>query len=179
MQVEQLIDSRILEYARIREQLAAVAGKIERAERNAARLRDETVTITVKGTHQDGTLGRVKVTGRPGREYGRELRAMERFWKQYAHLDAAQWDALEAAEDAITAVPSAEIRLLLRLRFLDGMTWYDIAMKRGKTPTWPKITLERYFIDCLEQAAAAAGGGSPTKRATRAVGRFLPSWPGE
>ena len=152
MQVEQLIDSRILEYARIREQLATVAGKIERAERNAARLRDETVTVSVKGTRQDLTLGRVNVTGRPGREYGRELRALERFRKEYAHLDAAQWEALEAAEDAITAVPRSEIRLLLRLRFLDGMTWYDIAMKHGKTPTWPKITIERYY---REQGAGA------------------------
>lgn len=64
---------------------------------------------------------------------------VERMAELQAELAAALTQALELRREvaaAISALPDARARLLLRLRYIDGLTWERVAEKLGISYQW-------------------------------------------
>lgn len=62
-------------------------------------------------------------------------------------------------EFAIESVSDPRLRMLLRYRYIDGMTWEALAGKMGISPQWAqklhKIALELMTVDCSLQSSSA------------------------
>ena len=94
------------------------------------------VSDTVKGTRKDGTIGPIKITGIPDPEYQKKKRGR----KQYKQiLEAKEAELLELtcqAEEYIESIPKSEMRTMMRLFCIDGMSYPAIA--RSMNATFPK-----------------------------------------
>lgn len=70
------------------------------------------------------------------------------------HVDEARRAALEAkreAEKLIRTAPTADQRIVLRRRYIGGMTWEQIAEASGKSRQWATLThgtaLKNIFLE--------------------------------
>lgn len=85
------------------------------------------VSDTVKGTRKDGTFGPIKITGIPDPQYWRKQALMERYGMKLKLKEAELLELVCQAEEYIDAVEKAEMRMILRLSILDGLTNVGVA----------------------------------------------------
>ncbi len=118
------------QYIELREEIRDLHDRIDRDERRLARIKKEgMVSDTVKGTRKDGTIGPIKITGYPTPETW-QVESMIR--KRVAKLRVLEEDlqaAVNAVDDFIERIPNSEIRIMLRLHYLDDLTWAQVAIK--------------------------------------------------
>lgn len=91
------------------------------------------VSDTVRGTRKDGTIGPIKITGIPEREYYRKKAIKERY---KAILEAKEAELLELtcrAEEYIDSIPKAEMRIMMRMFCIDGLSYVAIAKNMNNT----------------------------------------------
>ena len=87
------------------------------------------VSDTVKGTRKDGTIGPIKVTGIPDPEISRKQRARERYRKLLEAKEAELLELIGQAEEYIGSIKKSEIRIMLRLYCIDGLSYIAVARK--------------------------------------------------
>jgi hypothetical protein len=118
------------QYIELREEIRDLHDRIDRDERRLARIKKEgMVSDTVKGTRKDGTIGPIKITGYPTPETW-QVESMIR--KRVAKLCVLEEDlqaAVNAVDDFIEHIPNSEIRIMLRLYYLDDLTWSQVAIR--------------------------------------------------
>lgn len=118
------------QYVELKEEIRDLRDRIDRDERRLARIKKEgMVSDTVKGTRKDGTIGPIKITGYPTPETW-QVESMIR--KRVAKLRVLEEDlqaAVNAVDDFIEHIPNSEIRIMLRLYYLDDLTWSQVAIR--------------------------------------------------
>jgi len=85
------------------------------------------VADTVTGSRKDLTIGPIKITGIPDREYTRKKNARMRY---RALLETKEAELLELtcqAEEYIDSIQKSELRIMFRLYYIDGLTWVQVA----------------------------------------------------
>lgn len=85
------------------------------------------VADTVTGSRKDLTIGPIKITGIPDREYTRKKNARMRY---RALLEAKETELLELtcqAEEYIDSIHKSELRTMFRFYFIDGLTFVKTA----------------------------------------------------
>lgn len=90
------------------------------------------VSDTVRGTRKDGTIGPIKITGIPEREYYRKKAIKERY---KAILEAKEAELLELtcqAEEYIESIEKPELRTMFRLYYIDGLVWDQVAIQMNR-----------------------------------------------
>lgn len=90
------------------------------------------VSDTVRGTRKDGTIGPIKITGIPEREYYRKKAIKERY---KALLEAKEAELLELtcqAEEYIESIEKPELRTMFRLYYIDGLVWDQVAIQMNR-----------------------------------------------
>ena len=85
------------------------------------------VTDSVTGSRRDLTIGQIKITGIPDPEYRRKERLRTRYRKLLEEKEAQLLDLTCQAEAYIESIPKAEMRIMFRLYYLDGLTWKQVA----------------------------------------------------
>ena len=85
------------------------------------------VSDTVRGTRRDGTIGPIKISGIPNPEYYRKYGLRERYRKRLAAKDAELLELTCQAEEYIETIPKAELRIMFRLYFIDGLSDAKVA----------------------------------------------------
>lgn len=85
------------------------------------------VTDSVTGSRQDLTIGQIKITGIPDPEYRRKERLRTRYRKLLEEKEAQLLELTCQAEAYIESIPKAEMRIMFRLYYLDGLTWKQVA----------------------------------------------------
>lgn len=98
------------------------------------------VSDTVKGTRRDGTIGSIKVTGYPVPEHYRKVALRERL---KSLLEAKEAELLELtcqAEEYIESIPKAELRIMFRLYYIDGLVWDQVAIRMNRAFPKKKIS---------------------------------------
>ncbi|MGB8452748.1 MAG: hypothetical protein WCD89_10475 [Anaerocolumna sp.] len=143
---EYLSKETIVQYAEIREEVKDIRRKIESLENQISRMEEEgTVTDSVKGGA--GGIQNFKVTGFPYPQYSRKKTLL---YSRKATLETLELDLLESiniAEEFITSIDDARMRRLLNLRFIEDLTWIQVAHKMGGKHTEDscKKAVERFF----------------------------------
>ena len=85
------------------------------------------VSDTVKGTRKDGTYGPIKITGIPNPEYNRKQAARERYKRLLEMKEAELLELTCQAEEYIESIEKAELRIMFRLYFIDGLSDAKVA----------------------------------------------------
>lgn len=85
------------------------------------------VTDSVTGSRRDLTIGQIKITGIPDPEYRRKERLRTRYRKLLEEKEAQLLELTCQVEAYIESIPKAEMRIMFRLYYLDGLTWKQVA----------------------------------------------------
>lgn len=126
----------LIQYCEMKEEIKDLRARITKLEKELAKLEKTQVADTVKGTRKDGTYGPIKVTGIPLPGCDKKRLALE---KNKALLETKEIELLELtcqAEEYIESIPKAEMRIMMRLFCIDGMSYPAIA--RSMNATFPK-----------------------------------------
>lgn len=122
------------EIADIRKRIYNLEIQIERIER------DGIVIDTVKGG--DGGVQHFKVSGFPYPEYSHKK---TKLYLNKAQLESAEFELTEMlyeVEGCIQTVPDSRMRRILRLRYVDKMTWVKVALNMGGDTTDESVRKE-------------------------------------
>lgn len=85
------------------------------------------VADVVKGTRRDGTIGPIKIAGIPEPEYIRKQGIRERYRKLLEAKEAELLELTCQAEEYIQGIEKADLRIMFRLYYIDGLTWVQVA----------------------------------------------------
>jgi hypothetical protein len=136
----------IIQYTEIREDVKEVRNKIDFLEKQISRMEDEGAVIDcVKGG--SGGIQNFKVRGFPYPQYSRKKSL---YFTRKATLEMLEFDLLESinlAEKFISSLTDARMRRLLNLRFIEDLTWIQVAhrMKGKHTAESCRKAVERFF----------------------------------
>ncbi len=136
----------LIQYAEIREEVKEVRKKIDSQENQIKRMEEEGFVVDcVKGGL--GGIENFKVRGFPYPEYSRKKTLL---YSRKATLEMLEVDLLESinlAEEFISSLTDARMRRLLNLRFIEDLTWIQVArrMKGKHTAESCRKAVERFF----------------------------------
>lgn len=124
------MDKNILEqYIELKEEIRDLQDRIDKDERRLLKIKDEgVVSDTVKGTRADGTLGSIRITGYPIPEHNQVKNMIKKRVAKLHILEDELQNAINEVDDFIEKIPKSDLRMMLRFRYLDDMTWAAVAM---------------------------------------------------
>lgn len=115
----------LVQYCEMKEEIKDIRRRIEKLDRFLAN--PPMVSDTVKGTRKDGTIGPIKVTGIPDPEISRKQRARERYQKLLEVKEVELLELMSQAEEYIDSIPKSELRIMMRLFCIDGLSYIAVA----------------------------------------------------
>ncbi len=136
----------LIQYAEIREEVKEVRRKIDSLENQILRMEAEGFVVdSVKGGL--GGIENFKVRGFPFPEYSKKKTLL---YSRKATLEILEVDLLESinlAEEFISSLTDSRMRRLLNLRYVEDLTWIQVAHKMGGKHTEDscKKAAERFF----------------------------------
>ena len=105
----------------------------------------ETVLVSVEGTRKDGTFGSIRIEGLSITELDRIQSRLRRLRERYAIQKQKNEEMILQVEEYIASLPDTQIRLILRKRYIENLSWEQIGRQFGKTPSWGRVLVERFF----------------------------------
>ena len=119
----------LIRYADMQQEVKDLRRRIDDLERKVGRMINgkEQVSDTVKGSRKDGTIGQIKITGFPDREYNRKKQSLKRLKAKLEQSEKGLLDMMTDAEEYIESIESSELRIMFRLYYIDDMTWNQTA----------------------------------------------------
>ena len=136
----------LIQYSDLVEEVKDLHRRIQKLQDDIDKL--EPVKDSVKGTRRDGTIGSITISGYPVPAYYRHKKQLE---KREAVLREKEDELLElvnAAEEYIAGISDSRIRRILRYRYLDGLTWQQVAKQMGGNHTADSCRMaHNIFID--------------------------------
>ena len=90
------------------------------------------VSDTVKGSRKDLTIGPIKITGIPNPQYIRKQALRDRYRMLLEVKEAELLELTCQVEEYIESIPKAELRIMFRLYYIDGLTWVQVAHRMNR-----------------------------------------------
>lgn len=122
----------LIQYADLQEEIKDLRKRIEKTKYQIAQIKKQgIVSDTVRGSRQDGTIGLIKITGFPDRDYHKRKSTLNR---QLMLLQEKEDELLELTNEVelyIESIEDSRIRRIFRYRYLDDMSWTRVAMMMG------------------------------------------------
>lgn len=139
------------QYCDLQEEIKDLRKRIDNLERQINRIEEEgyvTDTVT-RGKRGKKSLGNVIIAGFPQAEYSRKK---TRLYLNKAQLENAELELLDVTsevEEYIQSLTDSRIRRIIRFRFIDSLTWYQVAMRIGGRATEESVRkeFERFMAD--------------------------------
>ena len=122
----------------IRERILKLEGDIRELEETSPETADS-VTCGRKGRK---ALRTVKVSGFPEQEYQTKRGRLEKLKMKLELVDDQLLELLTEAEEYIEKVEDSRMRRILRYKYMDNMTWRNIAKIMGGKSTADSIRME-------------------------------------
>ena len=102
----------------------------------------DTVTRGKKGKQ---SLGTIRIEGFPSRDYQRRKRTLRKYKQLLADKDDELLDLQVKVEEYIETIDDSYIRQIIRYKYIDGMTWNQIAKNIHTTPDSARMALTRFL----------------------------------
>lgn len=115
----------LIQYCEMKEEIKDLRRRIRELDKFLAN--PPVVADVVKGTRKDGTLGPIKITGIPNPEYNRKKNARERYRRLMEVKEAELLELTCQAEEYIESIEKADLRIMFRLYYIDGLPWIRVA----------------------------------------------------
>ena len=128
----------LVQYCEIMEEIKDLRERIKKLDRFLQN--PPIVSDTVRGTRRDGTIGPIKISGIPDPEYHRKHGLRDRYRKMLEAKEAELLELTCQAEEYIETIPKAELRIMFRLYYIDGLTWEQVAIRMNRAFPKKKIS---------------------------------------
>ena len=143
----------LIQYADMQQEVKDIRRRIDDTERKINKmLEGEIVSDTVQGTRVDGTIGSIRITGFPIRDYDKKQQSLIRLKRKLEITEEELMKNMTEAEEFIESIKNSELRIMLRLHYIDDLTWIQTAhtmnsmfKKRVYTETACRKRNERFF----------------------------------
>lgn len=115
----------LIQYSDIKEEIKDLQRRIEKVDKYLSE--PHQVTDTVKGTRWDGTIGNIKVTGYPVPEYYRKKVIREKYREMLKKKEIELLELTCRVEEYIETIDKSELRIMMRLYFIDSLSDVKVA----------------------------------------------------
>lgn len=115
----------LVQYCEMKEEIKDLRKRIQKLDKFLEN--PPVVADIVKGTRRDGTIGPIKITGIPEPEYFRRQGIRERYRKMLELKEAELLELTCQAEEYIQGIEKADLRIMFRLYYIDGLPWIKVA----------------------------------------------------
>jgi len=120
------VDKAILvHYCEMKEEIKDIRARIKKLDKFLEN--PPVVSDTVKGTRKDGTIGPIRITGIPQPMYARKLQIRERYRQLLEKKEAELLELTCQVEEYIQSIGKADLRIMFRLYYIDGLSWIKVA----------------------------------------------------
>lgn len=120
----------LTQYSDLQEEVKEVRERIERTEKQIAKIEEEgNVIDTVSGG--SGGIQHFKIEGFPYPEYSRKKSLLYVRKATLANLEIELLETLNQVEEFIAGVEDSRIRRIITLRFIDNLSWNRVADRIG------------------------------------------------
>lgn len=129
------MDKSILEqYTSMQAEQQDIRRRIEKLKddiRDLEENRNETADSVACGRKGKKALKTVKVSGFPEMEYQTKMGRLKRLRMRLELADDQLLELLSGVEEYIESIEDSRMRMIMRFRYMDGMTWRQIAKAVG------------------------------------------------
>lgn len=120
----------LIQYSDLQEEVKEVRERIERTERQIAKIKEEgNVIDTVSGG--PGNTQHFKIEGFPYPEYSRKKTLLYARKATLASLEMELLETLNQVEEFIASVDDSRMRRIITLRFIENLSWNKVADRIG------------------------------------------------
>ncbi len=131
----------LTQYSDLQEEVKEVRERIERTEKQIAKIEEEgTVIDTVSGG--SGGIQHFKIEGFPYPEYGRKKSLLYVRKATLVSLEMELMEMLNQVEKFIASVDDSRMRRIITLRFNDNLSWIKVAERLGGKSTADSVRME-------------------------------------
>lgn len=124
----------LIQYSDLQEEVKEVRERIERTERQIAKIEEDgNVIDTVSGGC--GGIQHFKIEGFPYPEYSRKKTLLYARKATLASLELELMEMLNQVEEFIASVDDSRMRRIITLRFIDNLSWNKVADRIGGNNT--------------------------------------------
>lgn len=137
----------LIQYSDLQEEVKEVRERIERTERQIAKIEEDgNVIDTVSGG--SGGIQHFKIEGFPYPEYSRKKTLLYARKATLASLELELMEMLNQVEEFIASVDDSRMRRIITLRFIDNLSWNKVADRIGGNNTEDSVKKAFYrFIE--------------------------------
>lgn len=138
----------LIQYADVHQEVKDLRKRIEETEKRLLALkRGGTVIDSVRGTRRDGTIGSIRIEGFPMAEYSKREDSLKRYIQLLTEKETDLLDLLTQSEEFIETIPDSHLRMIIRYRVVDDLTWRQVAQRigGGNTEDGVRMAFNRYF----------------------------------
>ena len=124
----------LIQYSDLQEEVKEVRERIEKTEKQIAKIEDEgNVIDSVCGGN--GGIQHFKIEGFPYPEYSRKKTLLYARKATLASLEMELMETLNQVEEFIASVEDSRMRRIITLRFIDNLSWNKVADRIGGNNT--------------------------------------------
>ena len=124
----------LIQYSDLQEEVKEVRERIEKTEKQIAKIEDEgNVIDSVCGGN--GGIQHFKIEGFPYPEYSRKKTLLYARKATLASLEMELMETLNQVEEVIASVEDSRMRRIITLRFIDNLSWNKVADRIGGNNT--------------------------------------------
>lgn len=135
------------QYIDLKNEIKDLRRRMEDKEKKILQMEGCVVKDSVKGTRKDGTIGTITVEGFPYPELERRKLSLQRSRHRMQEKESEILEITEAVEKFIDEIPDSRTRRIFRHRYLDNMSWIQVAHCMGKkaTPDGIRMIHDRFL----------------------------------
>jgi cell division protein FtsB len=133
------------QYIDLRSEIKEVRARIEKTEEQIRKMEEDgSVIDTVSGG--EGGIQRYRIEGFPYPEYSRKKTLLYTRRTILANLEMDLVETINGVEEFITSVEDSRMRRIIDLRFLQGLSWQQVASRiGGNTEASVKMYFQRFM----------------------------------
>lgn len=132
------VDKSVLsQYSSLKVEVQDFRDSIVKLEQRIKRLETGKYSVldSVKGTRPDGTYGSIRIAGIPIPYYDREQKLLQRRKDKLKLFELHLLELANQVHDYINGLDDSRLRRMLRYRYLDELSWVQVAYRMGNKYT--------------------------------------------
>ena len=118
----------LIEYCDLKAEIEGIRALIQITEERLKKIEEEGVVSDVVSGGMGGTQ-HFKVTGFPEPRYEKEIALLKSRRQRLKMKEEELLELTNQVEEYIESIPKSEIRIMLRLYYIENLTWTQVAMR--------------------------------------------------
>lgn len=136
----------LIEYCDLKAEIEGIRALIQITEERLKKIEEEGVVSDVVSGGMGGTQ-HFKVTGFPEPRYEKEIALLKSRRQRLKMKEEELLELTNQVEEYIESIPKSEIRIMLRLYYIENLTWSQVAMRMNAI--FPKRKIAYTEASCL------------------------------